>query len=56
MKRIFYRFDDNLYFDIEGFMELVESSGLNIKDLQDVPLMKEGKTHSNTFNHLVHVN
>jgi len=56
MKRIFYRFEEDLYFDWDGFMVMVEGSGLNVRDLEDVPLVREGKTYSNTFNHLVHVN
>jgi len=56
MKRIFYRLDNDIYFDWDGFMTMVERSGLNIKELEGMPLIREGETYTNTINHLVHVN
>ena len=56
MKRIFYRLEEDLYFDWNGFMAMAEKSGLNVKELEGMPLIREGKTYSNTLNHLVHVN
>ena len=56
MKRIFYRLEEDLYFDWDGFKKMVEGSDLNIKDLEGTPLIREGETNLSTFNHLVHVN
>ena len=56
MKRIFYRFENDLYLDIESFMDMAERSGLNAKDLKGVSFIREGETFINKFGRLVHVN
>jgi len=56
MKRIFYRLEDDLYFDWNGFIELAVESGLNVRELEGTSLIREGETYANTFNYLVHVN
>ena len=56
MKRIFYRLEEDLYFDWDGFVESVEESGINAKELEGTSLIREGETYPNKFNRLVHVN